>query len=188
MIPLYSLFRTKARVAHGLLWLLLFVGLGSCQPSTVANTGNTPDYKALTQQYFRVYAVRKDFDSLMSFYAPKAQLADYNLGIFCPDKDSLAAFYDWNNGTFEMLTSRNLTLQHVVADGPKTAVKGYFHPFIYNGKRWDNYFHFTIWLHWNEAGKITKQEDWIIYPMQFLKARASNPNLWIVSPDDAPPP
>ena len=63
-------------------------------------------------------------------------------------------------------------LEDLLVQGNLAIGSGYFTPFNYHGFTYaeEEPMRFTIWLTWNDQGKIIKQVDWIDYPGELLQA------------------
>jgi len=124
---------------------------------------NQNQLKFIVQQYFDIYAQRKDFKRFMSFYAKDATLKDIIYGNDLRNKIEIQSFLNWHNGKFDRLGSKNiLTVTNQIIENQTAITEGYFHKFRFNGKDFGPWL-FVISLEFNEENKISKQTDWVNY-------------------------
>ena len=164
-------------------WLLIGLIGGIC---LLAGTFNSvqidedqvenPDYKVIAQDYFQTYAERKDWAKMQSFYADTLHFEDAILQETF-DKKGFLDFYDWTKGPFEKMSSdqKHFVVKNMVADGNLVVTRGQIQPFYYEGNfiPLSHNASFTLWLWFNENGKIIRQIDWIEYPGSVLKSVAA---------------
>lgn len=121
------------------------------------------DLAKISQQYFSVYAQRKDFEKLMAFYADNAQLEDMIYGHFAKSKADIRLFLNWSNGEFSLVDNgAALVVTKQVISNDTVVTEGYFTPFNYNGKKLGPW-RFIIWLEFDRQGKVVRHVDWINY-------------------------
>ncbi|MBY6095776.1 nuclear transport factor 2 family protein [Ferrimonas balearica] len=123
----------------------------------------TPTPMEQADDFFAVYAERKDFEALMAFYAEDAVLEDMVYGHIAEGREAIRRTLDWSRGEFRVLDGGPaLTLTETVEDGSVVVVNGYFRPFEFGGDALGPW-RFTIWLEFNDSGAIQRQTDWINY-------------------------
>ncbi|BBN80575.1 hypothetical protein PA25_05600 [Pseudoalteromonas sp. A25] len=128
--------------------------------------------------YIEVYQERKNFERLLSFYAPSAQLEDMIYGHFATDRNAIAKFYDWPNSKLTVLEGKPLfTVEQKVVDPLQNIAffSGVFHRFSYFGEELGPW-RFLIKLQFDKQGKIIHQQDWINYTPRSLITEGKNLN------------
>lgn len=154
-------------------FILPFLLLLSC--SSFASS--SPDIKAISQQYFKTYSQRSDFEKFMSFYTEEVVLDDLIYGFKATGKKHLTEFFNWPYGNFKVIGNKPaLVISSQVIDGLKVSTTGVFNRFEYMGKEMGPW-RFIIYQEFNQAGKIKYQEDWINYTPRdnFLGGENLNP-------------
>ncbi|CAH9049606.1 hypothetical protein PSECIP111951_00357 [Pseudoalteromonas holothuriae] len=129
-------------------------------------------------QYIEVFQKRQDFERLLTFYAPNAQLEDMIYGHVAADKKAIAKFYDWPNNKVEVLEGKALfcVSQKIIDTQQRVVIfTGQFHRFSYSGMELGPW-RFLIKLQFNEQGKIIYQQDWINYTPRTLIDESKNLN------------
>lgn len=127
------------------------------QNSDVQNIGK------IVEDYFTVYAERKDYEALMSFYSDVMVLEDMIFGFHAPNKEVFRDFFDWNKGGFSVIGNKPaLVITDQVIDENSVVTRGYFNAFIYEEVEYGPW-RFVTWLDFDEHGKIIKHTDWINY-------------------------
>ena len=127
-------------------------------------------------EYFQVYAERKDFNRLMSFYADEASLQDLIFGYIADDKKAIEAFFNWNDGFFELPVGQPaLVLNALTVQGQRAVAQGHFTPFTYKGRDLGPWWFVTI-LDFNPDGLIVRHSDWINYTPRELFLEGDNLN------------
>lgn len=152
-------------LATGLIFLLLI----SCDQKN-----KTESY---AQNYFRLYADRSDWESFQNQFSSDLKFEDVIFG-YKMSKDEFVAFYNWPDTLFSKHPDhpQTLILEDLAIINNTAVGRGYFTPFYYNEQLMatDEPWKFTIWLKFDEKGKIIEQTDWIEYPPQFLKQAAES--------------
>lgn len=134
---------------------------------------NTTEEKAL--HYFDLYAERTDWEGFQDQFSEKLKFEDVIFG-FKMNKEEFVAFYNWPDSLFSKHPDhpKTLILEDLATTNNTAVGRGYFTPFYYGGQLMatDDPWKFTIWLKFDEKGKIIEQTDWIEYPPQFLQQAA----------------
>lgn len=139
--------------------LLLFF----CLTGFTSTTEPKADLKVTAQEYFKTYALRSDFDKLMSFYDNNAQLQDIVYGKHLKNKHEIRTFFAWEQDDFKRLAGNTiLTVTHQTFEKNTVVTQGVFHQFLYHGKTMGPWL-FVIIQEFNQNAKIIKQVDWINY-------------------------
>ncbi|NOU51990.1 nuclear transport factor 2 family protein [Pseudoalteromonas sp. JBTF-M23] len=163
-----------------ILLLFIIIGLCACQ-----STPNSTALDKTVAQYIEVFQKRQDFEQLLSFYAPDAQLEDMLYGHSAVGSQAIAKFYDWPNNKLTVLDGKPLFSvdQQVVDSQKKVAVfSGVFHRFLYFGNELGPW-RFLIKLQFNEQGEIIYQQDWINYTPRSLIKESKNLNVPVQADD-----
>ncbi|WP_353304290.1 nuclear transport factor 2 family protein [Sessilibacter corallicola] len=117
------------RLIASFLACLLWSGL------TEADEGKAK-LKAIGEDYFSVYANRRDIDRLMTFYDPKVVLKDMVYGNHIQGRENLKKFFDWGNDNFKLVDgNESLKVTRQYYDQNTIFTEGYFHPFHYYGEQ-----------------------------------------------------
>lgn len=116
-----------------------------------------------SEAYFQVYAERQDFPALLAFYGEEAVLEDMVYGHLAEGRDAIAELLDWSRGEFRVADGGPaLVVEQLVVEGQTAVARGHFRAFLYEGEVLGPW-RFTIWLEWDEQGRIRHQTDWINY-------------------------
>ncbi len=124
------------------------------------------------KRFFDFYKTRDNWEGFQDLYADDMVFEDV-IFRFTYNKKEFIDFYNWPDSLLskhpdypEVLVLQDLALTDSSAVG-----RGYFTPFYYDGRLHDDWrnMQFTMWLYFNQEGKITKHIDWIEYPPDFLK-------------------
>lgn len=148
------------------------LALASCtEPKVEAELPDeTEQLQQVVEAYITTYQARADWGKLLSFYSDTVYFQDVNLKLEFDTKADFMAFYDWPNPDFSKLSpeQKAFLVEDLIIKDRTAIIKGRFQPFYWQGdlKEWTDLF--TIWLHFNEDGKIVRQYDFIKYPKQFL--------------------
>lgn len=149
------------RVVCSVALLLLLFGCSSLDTRYSPRSDPT-EIKFLAEQYFSLYAERKQFDSFLDMYSDDIVLEDLVYGNRVVGKKALSKFFRWNSGDVELLEPVTLYVTSQVVDGYTVITRGHFTRFKFNGNEMGPW-RFVIWLEFDEFGKISKQFDWINY-------------------------
>ena len=144
--------------------LVFFACLFVC-PSNAEDKqeSDVQNIRKIAEEYFTVYAERKNYEALMSFYSDEMTLEDMIFGFHAPNKGVFRDFFDWNRGGFSVIDDKPaLVITGQVTDGNSVVTRGYFNSFIYEGVEHGPW-RFVTWLDFDEFGKIVKHTDWINY-------------------------
>ncbi|MCB0548597.1 MAG: nuclear transport factor 2 family protein [Phaeodactylibacter sp.] len=160
---------TKAPVLSGILMLALLMLASACTEK------GTPALQQQTERqataYFQTFSQRTDWEKLLSFYRDDVQFTDTNMRYRAKSIGGFKAFYNWPDPGFEKMSpdQAHLELESLVANDSIAVGRGHFNPFYWHGKlqEWDDA-SFTIWLYFDQQGKIYKQYDFITYPVELL--------------------
>lgn len=144
--------------------LLTIIGLifAGC---TSINDADLPkkSVKDTAKNYFNVYAQRRNFDQLMSFYHDDAVLEDIIYGNYIESKADIKAFLNWSDSQFSLKENQpTLVINNQTVEDNRVVTEGYFTPFNYAGEQLGPW-RFVILLEFNQDHLITKQVDWINY-------------------------
>jgi predicted ester cyclase len=154
--------------------VIAVIGCEKQADSTVQS--EAADFKAIAKDFFQTYAERQDWKKLQSFYADTLHFEDAILQLTF-DKAGFLAFYDWTQGPFEKMSpdQQHFVVEHMVADSNVVATRGQIQPFYFEGNfiPLTHKASFTLWLWFDENGKIIRQIDWIEYPASVLKSVAA---------------
>ncbi|MDP2562213.1 nuclear transport factor 2 family protein [Psychrobium sp. 1_MG-2023] len=132
--------------------------------------------KAVSEEYFSVYATRTDLKRLMSFYAEDAQLFDIIYGNHLEGQKQISDFFAWDQGQFKLIDgNRVLTVTQHIVDKDTVVTEGVFNAFEFNGQTMGPWL-FIIIQKFDVNNKIIKQTDWINYTprSQFLGGKNMN--------------
>ena len=144
--------------------ILIFISL--CFPIFLSAK---PITKELTEDFFRIYAERKDFNAFMEYYADEVVFEDVLFDTQLNGKDKLADFFDWHRGEFKRQgTNSILELKELVINGNIAIAQGVFYQFMYNDKLMGPW-KFMMRLEFNDKGKIISHQDWINYTPKTIK-------------------
>ena len=161
----------KRLVTYGLLLFLL-----SACATYHKKKMHGPKTEVSAQVFFKTYADRSDWEGFLSLYDEDMIFQDIILRKNLQGKEAFRAFYNWPDSLFSKHPDypKTLVLEELVANDGAAVGKGYFTPFYYAGVLYEDWEHmrFTMILHFNEKGKITKHVDWVEYPPAFLKGIA----------------
>lgn len=144
-------------------------------------TGCTsPDQTELiAREYFETYAQRTDFNKFINFYDQEVELRDIVNGDEIKGRQNLASFFNWAHPDLKMIHDRALVLEDLIIAENKAIGKGHFTEFKW-GESTFGPMHFTMILIFNEQGKITRQTDWINYPITLIDyTKRKDSNEWI---------
>ncbi len=130
--------------------------------------------KSWAEDYFARYAARDDWPGFVNQFAEDLQFEDPLANMTLTSREEFKAFYHWPDPSFSKHPDHpeTLVLEDLLVQGNLTIGSGYFTPFKYQGFTYAEKepMRFTIWLTWNDDGKIIKQVDWIDYPDELLQA------------------
>ena len=128
------------------------------------------------QDFFQHYADRSNWEGFLDLYDDQLYFEDVIFRMELNGKAVFKNFYNWPDTGFRKHPDHpeSLILEDLAVTDSTAVGRGYFTPFYYNGVLYDNWknMRFTIWLHFNNEGKITRQIDYIEYPPSFLKGAA----------------
>lgn len=145
--------------------LLLFTACASPVNERRATT------EQAAQQFFELYKSRSDWQGFQNLYAEDLVFEDV-IFRFTYSKPEFIDFYNWPDPLLkkhpdfpEVMVVEDLSFTDSTAVG-----RGYFTPFYYNDILYADTAHmrFTMALHINESGKITRHIDFIEYPPAFM--------------------
>ena len=157
------------------LWIMLFYSF--FYGCTVREEEH--NFKNDTIHFFELYAQREDSEAFLDCYADSILFEDIMLGEQLKGKEALNTFFDWNAEGYEMLEDKCLSVSEILIDDSIACVSGVFLPFSWEGTSYSS-MHFLIKLHFDDAGKICKQTDWINYPSNLLDYQnRKDSNRWI---------
>lgn len=142
-------------------------------------TSSNQQIAQTTKAFFEVYAKRRDFDQLMTFYADDAVLEDIVYGNDIKSKKAIGKFLNWSDSKYIMSgVGLSLVVQKQLVQGNKAVVEGYFSQFTYNDDTLGPW-RFIIWLEFDDNGKINREVDWINYTprKKFLGGKNMNNKL-----------
>jgi len=123
-------------------------------------------------KFFELYKTRDDWQGFQDLYAEDMIFEDV-IFQYTFNKEEFIGFYNWPDSLLskhpdypEVMVLEDLAITDSSAVG-----RGYFTPFYYAGNLYDHqeYARFTMWLYFNNEGKITKHIDFIEYPPEFMK-------------------
>ncbi|MEM9329582.1 MAG: nuclear transport factor 2 family protein [Bacteroidota bacterium] len=155
-------------------FMLVTLFVGACQQHQGFSTLER------TENLYRVYAERSDFERFLDFYADEMVLEDPILGQRIVGREAFRDFFDWPNPSFRKLQEEALIVDKIMVDGRESVVIGHFTPFQWAESTIES-MHFTTLLVFDQQGKIIKQTDWINYPNNLLNYETrKNSNAWIV--------
>lgn len=130
-------------------------------------------------EFIRLYQERTDFDSFLELYATDMVLEDIITGYRMEGRDRFAEFFNWPDERFQKRAEKTFIIEHTIIEGNQATLKGYFTPFIWDGKNVEA-MQFVTLLTFNDAGKIIKHIDWINYPNDLIDyAQRGNANEWV---------
>ena len=150
---------------------LLFV-LFACSPAENQRRTTTEN---TAKAFFNNYKTRADWQAFQDLYSEDLVFEDV-IFRYTYDKQGFIDFYNWPDSLLskhpdypEVMVLEDLALTDSTAVG-----RGYFTPFYYAGVLYDDFEHmrFTMALHINAEGKITRHIDYVEYPPAFLKLAA----------------
>ncbi len=151
--------------------ILPLVLLVSCTSSEKRNT------EALALEFFEKFKSRNDWSGFKNLYADNLVFEDviYRLKF---NKDDFFSFYNWPDTLFEKHPDfpETLVLQDLSVTDSSAVGRGYFNPFYYKGALLskDHHWRFTMWLYFDEEGRIKRHIDFIEYPPVFLQSAAES--------------
>ena len=156
-----------------LCFYLILLSLCACQQKKDSTI------QSQTQEYYRTYQERSDFQKFLSFYDDHIVLEDIMMGERKNGKREFAEFFDWENPDFSKTDSLALIINNQIFQDDQVVTQGYFTPFKWREHRFGP-MHFTTILTFNTKGKIIKQVDWINYPSSLIDyEKRKNSNEWI---------
>ncbi|GAB5523100.1 MAG: hypothetical protein Roseis2KO_09720 [Roseivirga sp.] len=148
-------------------YLLFFLLLAACTSSS-EETHSTRE-RALT--FFDTYKARSDWQAFQDLYAENMVFEDV-IFRYTYNKEEFIGFYNWPDPLLEKHPDypEVLVLEDLATTDSTAIGRGYFTPFYYSGKLYDDSEHmrFVISLHFDKQGKIKKHTDFIEYPPEFL--------------------
>ncbi len=157
-------------------FLFFIVMLTNCSPEP---SEQNPDRAQLVQQqaqaFFDTYAERSDWEKFCSFYREDMQFHDVILQLHLDSLWQLKRFYQWDSegDQFQKLSpdQEHLAVESLVANDSVAVARGRVNPFYYSGHLIDVEWgmDFTIWLHFDDSLRITKQIDWMEYDPAVLE-------------------
>ncbi len=151
-----------------ILWAFLF-GCG-------INSQEKSEPKNWAENFFQYYADRSNWEDFLDLYGNEVYFQDVIFRMELRGKEAFKNFYNWPDTGFVKHPDypQSLVLEDLAVTDSTAVGRGHFTPFYYNGVLYDNWknMRFTIWLHFNKEGKITRQIDYIEYPPSFLKSAA----------------
>ena len=167
---------------HGLSIFLVVLLVSCSQPNnndTKLGTGIQEELlenkiENLAENFFNTYMIREDWEEFLSYYADTLKFEDAVLQVSLDGLESFMEFYDWPNPDFQKHPDypRIFELKDLVVDSNIAIGRGVFAPFYWKGilyeMEWDA--SFTMWLYYNEDGKIIRQIDWIEYSGDVLQS------------------
>lgn len=151
------------------LTLCLFLSL----PALSAPPAET-DVRGWALEYFDRYAARDDWPGFLAQFDNDLAFEDPIAGYQFETLERFTAFYNWPDPGFSKHPDypETLVLDELIVVGNRSIGVGHFTPFQWQGSTYGDTepMQFTIWLEWNNEGKITRQVDWIDYPPALLRA------------------
>ena len=131
--------------------------------------------EATANAFFELYKSRTDWRAFQDLYAEDLVFEDV-IFRYTYDKPGFISFYNWPDPLLEKHPDypEGMVLENLAFTDSTAVGRGYFTPFIYGGVHYDDWEHmrFSMTLHVNAAGKITRHIDFIEYPPAFLKSAA----------------
>jgi len=143
----------------------------------LSSCGNDQKSKTRLQaeKYFQLYADRTDWQGFVNQYAEDLVFQDVVYGLSF-DKVQFIKFYNWPDTSFHKHPDypKTLILEDLAVTDSSAVGRGYFTPFYFGGQlmAMEHRWRFTIWLYFNEEGKVHKHIDYIDYPARFMKSAA----------------
>lgn len=148
-------------------YLLLYLLLAACTSSHQET--NTTRERALN--FFHIYKARADWQSFQDLYADDLIFKDV-IFRYTYNKGEFINFYNWPDPLLEKHPDypEVLVLEDLATTDSTAIGRGYFTPFYYGGKLYDDMEHmrFVISLQFDNQGKIKRHTDFIEYPPEFL--------------------
>lgn len=130
-------------------------------------------------EFIRLYQERSDFDQFLNLYTEDMVLEDIITGYRLEGREQFAEFFNWPDERFQKQSEKTFIIEHTIIEGNQATIKGYFTPFIWDGKNVEA-MQFVTLLTFNDAGKIIKHIDWINYPNDLIDyAQRGNANAWV---------
>ena len=150
--------------------LLLFI---------TACTDTVNERRALTEKtaraFFENYKTRADWQAFQDLFAEDLVFEDV-IFRYTYDKPGFMSFYNWPDSLLKKHPDypEAMVLEDLAFTDSTAIGRGYFTPFYYGDILYDDWEHmrFTMALHVNDQGKISRHIDFIEYPPAFLKAAA----------------
>ncbi|OEK01223.1 hypothetical protein BFP97_06740 [Roseivirga sp. 4D4] len=119
-----------------------------------------------------MYADRSDWPGFINQYADDLVFEDVVFALSY-DKNQFIDFYNWPDTAFRKHPDypKTLIVEDLAVTDSSAVGRGYFTPFYFGGELMakEHQWRFTIWLYFNEHGKITRHIDYIDYPARFMK-------------------
>ena len=144
-----------------------------------ACTTPTSTIQPQVDTFIRLYEERADFDAFLALYDEDMVLEDIITGYRLEGREQFAEFFNWPDERFQKRAEKTFIIEHTIVEGNRATVKGYFTPFIWDGKEVEAMQFVTI-LTFNDAGKIIKHVDWVNYPNDLIDyAKRGNANEWV---------
>lgn len=126
----------------------------------------------LATTFFDRYAQRSDWQGFLDLYSDSVYFQDVIFRMELKGKDAFRDFYNWPDSNFSKHPDypKTLVLEGLAVNDSSAVGRGYFTPFYYGGTLYDEAknMRFTMWLYFNQKGKITRHIDFIEYPPSFL--------------------
>lgn len=158
-------------LSKSILVTVLFLLVSSCRNEQQIKTRNRAEH------YFEMYAQRSDWSGFIDQYADDLVFEDVVYGLSY-DKSQFVKFYNWPDTAFRKHPDypQTLILEDLAVTDSSAVGRGYFTPFYFGGElmAMDHQWRFTIWLYFNEEGRISRHIDYIDYPAKFVKSAAES--------------
>ncbi len=147
--------------------LLFFVLLTACTGSE-----ERADFaRERAMNFFDLYKARADWEGFQDLYADDLVFQDV-IFRYTYNREEFINFYNWPDPQLEKHPDypEVLVLEELTTTDSTAMGRGYFTPFYYGGKLYDDAEHmrFVISLRFNKEGRITRHTDFIEYPPEFL--------------------
>ena len=152
--------------------LLQLIFLISCQKEV----STEQPIKDLATTFFEHYAERSDWQGFLDLYSDSVYFQDVIFRMELNGKTAFKTFYNWPDSNFMKHPEypETLVLEDLAVNDSSAVGRGYFTPFYYGGMLYDDAknMRFTMWLYFDQQGKIIRHIDFIEYPPSFLKSAA----------------
>lgn len=153
------------------LFIVFILTLVSCEKDQSSKSRETAN------RFFEMYQTRQDWSSFKSLYADDLVFEDVSYALKY-NKEQFFNFYNWPDTSFRkhLDYTHSLVLEDLAVTDSSAVGRGYFTPFYYQGVLMavDHQWRFTMWLYFDEVGKIKRHVDFIDYPASFLKSAAES--------------